>query len=58
MNALKKQTYTIREAAEYLSVSDDTIRRLVKRGVLRRSLAVRKILISAEDVENFIAKTG
>jgi len=57
MIACKKQTYTIRDAADYLGVSQDTVRRLIKRGLLRRSLALRKILIPAEDVENFVTKT-
>ena len=57
MITLEKKTYTIREAADYLGISQDTVRRLIKRGLLRRSLALRKILIPAEDVENFLAKT-
>jgi excisionase family DNA binding protein len=54
----KKQTYTIKGAAAYLGVSEDTIRRLIKRNLMRRSLALRKILIPAEDVENFVANTS
>lgn len=55
---VQKHAYTINEAADYLNVSRDTIRRLIKRGLLRRSLALRKILIPAEDIENFLGKTS
>ena len=53
----RQETYTIAEAAKYLRVSQDTIRRLIKRGLMRRSLALRKVLIPGEDVENFVEKT-
>jgi len=55
---LKPSTYTIREAADRLNISQDTVRRLIKRGLLRRSLALRKILIPVEDVETFMGRTG
>ena len=55
---IEKHTFTIKEACAYLGVSDDTIRRLIKRGLLRRSYALGKILIPAEDVENFMTNTS
>ena len=53
-----KPNYTIQETAVLLHVSTDTVRRLIKRKLLRRSLAVRRILIPAEDVDNFMANTA
>lgn len=54
----EKQNYTIKEACVRLNVSDDTVRRLIKGGLLRRSYALRKIIIPREDVGNFVEKTG
>lgn len=53
----EKKTYTIKEACAYLGWSDSTIRRLIKRGLMKRSKSVRKISIPAEDVEKFIERT-
>jgi excisionase family DNA binding protein len=50
--------YTIKSAAAYLSLSDDTIRRLIKQRVLRVSSVVKgKLLIPASDVENLVEST-
>lgn len=51
-----KHVYTIAEA-EYLALSEATIRRLIKRGLLRRSHSVGKILIPGLDVERFMERT-
>jgi len=50
---LPKKYYTVKEIAAILSICDEGVRRLVKRGVLERSMAFRKILISAAHLEEF-----
>ncbi len=52
-----KATYTIREAAAYLCVSERTIRNLIYRKLLRRSHALRRVLLLGQDVESFLEKT-
>ncbi|MEY2520559.1 MAG: Helix-turn-helix domain [Verrucomicrobiota bacterium] len=54
---MKRPPYTIKSAAVYLSLSPSTIRRLIKKGVLRSSTVTQKILIPAEDVENLVEST-
>lgn len=49
--------YTIPQAAALLNVSDKTIRRLLIRGLLQSSKAIRKKLIPREDIEHFFEKT-
>ena len=53
----QQATYTIKEAAAYLRVSERTIRNLISRKLLRRSRALRRALLLGEDVEDFVAKT-
>jgi excisionase family DNA binding protein len=53
-----RKPYTIKTAAEFLSLSTATIRRLVDKGVLRSSRITRKILIRAEDVETLVDRTS
>lgn len=43
--------YTIKEAAHYLAVSDKSVRRAIKRGLLKPSKAFRKLLIPAMQLE-------
>lgn len=52
-----QQTYTIAEAAVYLRVSEKTIRRWIKRNLMRTSKSMRKKIIPGEDVQKFIDKT-
>ena len=54
---LNKLFYTVDEAAELLSVSTKSVRRLIKRGQLSNSKALRKILIPRCDLEGFAALT-
>lgn len=49
--------YTVQEAAEALHVNPKTIRRLLARGVLTASKAVRKKLIPRYQIENFLKAT-
>ena len=53
----KRKFLTVREAAERLSVCPESVRRLVRRGLLSKSSAFRTILIPVEDVENFLSET-
>jgi excisionase family DNA binding protein len=46
--------YTISEAAEYLRVSERTVRNLLRRGTLRRVGPFRPYRIAAQDVEKLI----
>lgn len=54
----QKKWLSLRETAEALNVSQKTARRYVERRLLRRNAASRHILIPAEDVERFAAKTA
>jgi excisionase family DNA binding protein len=53
-----KGFYTIREAAVYLSISEKTVRRLVDRGLLKPSRALRKLLIPVSELEAFFGNTS
>ena len=44
----------VKEAAEYLGVSSVTVRRLVKRGLIRPNLALRHILIPVDELDRFL----
>jgi len=50
--------YTVKEAAIALNVSEKTIRRLLDRGLLKSSLALRKKLIPRQCLENFFQATS
>lgn len=53
----KKKFLTVKEAAETMSIGQASVRRLIQRKLLQRSLALRKILIPVEDIEKFLART-
>jgi len=53
-----KAAYTVAEAAEYLGVHSDTIRRLIKRKHLKVSKVLRHIRISGASLETFIDRTS
>ena len=53
----KRHRYTIKEAAEFLGICEKSVRRAIKRGLLRASKAFSKIFIPGEDVETFFART-
>ena len=44
----------LREAAEYLSVSPITVRRLIARGLLTPNRALRHILIPTAELDRFL----
>jgi hypothetical protein len=49
--------FDVNESAAYLGVSPRSIRRLVKRGLLKKSLGIRRILIHRECLENYRQNT-
>ncbi len=50
--------FTAKETAELLGVSDATVYRLLKRGLLRCSLALRTKLISKKEIERFLESSS
>lgn len=53
----KRLAYTMRETAEILGVSYITVHRLVKRGLLKNSKALRSIIIPAAEIERFLKES-
>jgi excisionase family DNA binding protein len=49
--------YTVEEAAAVLKISTKSVRRLIKRGFLTGSKALRKILIPRQQIEAFLKAT-
>jgi len=49
--------YSVQEAARLLGVCDKSIRRLILRGLLRPSRALRHILIPKDELERFLRDT-
>ncbi len=54
----QQATYTAKEAAAYLKVSERQIRNFITRKLLRKSKAQAKTLIPGEDVETLLARTS
>jgi excisionase family DNA binding protein len=54
---LPRLAYSIRETAEILGVSYITVYRLLKRGLLKSSTALRHKLIPAAEIERFLKST-
>ncbi|MGH8046429.1 MAG: helix-turn-helix domain-containing protein [Chthoniobacterales bacterium] len=53
-NSTQPIVLKIKEAADYLAVGTNTIRRLIARGLLRRLPFSRHILILKSDLDQFI----
>ncbi len=53
----KRLAYSMRETAEILGISYITVHRLIKRGLLRNSKALRHKIISAAEIERFLNET-
>ncbi len=49
--------YSVQEAARLLGVCDKSIRRLILRGLIRPSRALRHILIPRDELERFLRDT-
>jgi excisionase family DNA binding protein len=54
-SAISPRALKLRQAAVYLGVSPVSIRRLVKRGLIRPNRALRHILISVAELDRFLA---
>jgi excisionase family DNA binding protein len=50
--------FSVKEAAALLGVSEKTVRRLIKRKLLRASSALRHLLISRREIERFLQETS
>src|SRR5438034_10685270 len=50
--------FSVKEAAALLGVSEKTVRRLIKRKLLRASNALRHLLISRREIERFLRDTS
>ena len=55
--ALPRLAYTMQETADILGVSYITVHRLLKRGLLKSSTALRHKLIPASEIERFLEST-
>lgn len=49
--------YKIKDAAALLGVSTVSLRRAIQRGLIRPSRAFRHVIISAEELNRFLAST-
>lgn len=54
---LPRLAYSVRETASMLGVSEKSVRRLVVRGLLRPSRALRHLLIPRSEIERFLKET-
>jgi excisionase family DNA binding protein len=52
------QALKLRQAAEYLGLSTVSIRRLIKRGLIKPNRALRHILIPISELDRFINTGG
>ena len=50
--------YSIKEACAYLRLSENSVRRLMGRGLLKYSKALRTIKLLGESVETFYERTS
>jgi hypothetical protein len=51
-----RKWYNLKDAAAILELSQDTVRRYIERGLLKKSSLSYRIRIPAEEVENFRGK--
>jgi hypothetical protein len=57
LNPLPRLAYTMRETAEIIGVSYITVHRLLKRGKLRASDAIRNKVIPHTEIERFLRES-
>ncbi len=55
--ALPRLAYTMQETADILGISYISVHRLLKRGLLKSSTALRHKLIPASEIERFLEST-
>jgi excisionase family DNA binding protein len=49
--------YSVQETARMLGVCDKSVRRLILRGLIRPSRALRHILIPSDEIDRFLSQT-
>lgn len=54
---MARLAFSRREAADLLGISEPSLDRLVQRGLLRPSRALRRPLFTAREIERFLADT-
>jgi hypothetical protein len=54
---LPRLAYSVDETAEILGISGASVRRLIVRGLLRCSVAIRHKMISRTEIERFLKET-
>jgi len=52
-----RMSYSVKQTAELLGVADATVYRLLKRGLLRSSSALRTKIIPKSEIERFLKET-
>jgi excisionase family DNA binding protein len=57
VTTLPRLAYTVEEVAVILGISTVSVRRLIRRGLLRPSRALRVLLISKSEIERFLETT-
>ncbi len=57
VNSGGRLAFSVSETAIMLGVCDKTVRRLVHRGLLRPSKALRHLLISRKEIDRFLEET-
>ena len=55
---LGRLAYSIAETALILGISQRSVHRLLKRGLIRGSKALRKILVARSEIEKFLSETS
>ena len=55
---LPRLAYKLKESAEILGVSEKSIRRLIARGLLKPSRALRHIIVPATELAEFLRRTS
>lgn len=50
--------FSVKEAGEILGISEKSVRRLILRGLLRPSRALRHLLIPKKEIERFLEETS
>jgi hypothetical protein len=53
----ERLAFTMQETAKILGISYISVHRLLKRGLLKRSLALRRIVIPKREIERFLQDT-
>jgi excisionase family DNA binding protein len=56
-NSTTRLTFSVKETADMLGLSEKTVRRLIARRLLRFSRALRHLLIPRKEIERFLDET-